>query len=168
MLTSCLHRTRTPILALCLMAALCACNGDDDDKGDDNPVGPGAGGAAAVLSPAVFAEMNAAVEKAIGLLFLGGGAVPGAGGGQILVAGTSFTFDKYSPDGAFVLDGQLQMNLLVSPVTVKGNLVYTGNGDGDVIVDMTIDATTDPITYGGTLVVNGQTYQVAELAAANR
>ena len=148
---------RAPVWLLAL-AALCYACSDDNGKDEDTVTGPDLGdvGGEVSLDAAVIAEMNAAVEKAIGLLFVGGGTVPGAGGGQIVVAGSTFAFEEYSPDGVFFLDGQLTMDLLAAPITVKGNLAFRGAaGEGPIVVDMTIDASTDPVTYGGTVIVNG-------------
>lgn len=154
---------RTSIwFSLLVTALFLACSGDDD-KGDENVMGPDDGEVVA-LDTAVLAELNAAVEQAIGLLFLGGGTVPGAGGGQIVVEGGSFRFEQYSPDGEFFLDGTLVMNLLATPVTVKGDMTFRdGETEGPVMVDMTIDASTDPITYGGTIVLDGEVIDLATL-----
>jgi len=87
-----------PLLAAGLFLA---CSGDDD-KGDDNVMGP-ENDEGVVLDSAVLAQLNAGVEQAVGLLYLGGGNVAGAGGGQIVVEGASFRFEEYSPDGNFFL-----------------------------------------------------------------
>jgi hypothetical protein len=150
---------RAPVWLLALAALFYACNYDNDKYSvDDTVMGPDLDdvGDEVSLDAAVIAEMNAAVEKAIGLLFVGGGTVPGAGGGQIVVAGSTFAFEEYYPDGVFFLDGQLTMDLLAAPIMVQGNLVFrSAAGEGPIAVDMTIDASTDPVTYGGTVTVNG-------------
>jgi hypothetical protein len=72
-------RVLTRLSLCCFLAFALACN--DDDKGDSdadaNPVGPGTDGEENT-DAAVFAEIGAAFEQAVGLLFVGGGAVPGA------------------------------------------------------------------------------------------
>jgi hypothetical protein len=56
------------------------------------------------------------------------------------------------------------MNLLATPVTVTGDMTFRdGDIEGPVVVDMTIDAATDPITYGGTIVVDGEVIDLATL-----
>ena len=154
---------RTPVWILVLATLLFACNDSDDGAADDSVTGPDLGDAVS-LDAAVVAEMNTAVEKAIGLLFVGGGTVEGAGGGQIVVTGSTFRFEQYSPDAVFFLDGQQTMDLLVSPITVKGDLAFRdAAGAGPIVVDMTIDASTDPVTYGGTIAINGVVINVADL-----
>ncbi len=154
---------RTPVWVMALATLFFACNDGDDGAADDSVTGPGSGDAVS-LDAAVVAEMNSAVEKAIALLFVGGGTVEGAGGGQIVVAGSTFRFEQYSPDSVFFLDGQLIMDLLVSPITVKGDLAFRdAESEGPIVVDMTIDASTDPVTYGGTVAINGVVIDVADL-----
>lgn len=148
---------------LCILLAavvLTACN-DDDDK--DTVTGPTD---ATALDQAVFTELSAAVQQAVGLIFVGGGTVPGAGGGQIVVTGVTFRFEEYSPDGEFFLDGELAMDILASPIAVTGELTYrNAEEEGPIVVDMTIDSNTDPPTYGGTVLVDGEPVDVA---AANQ
>jgi hypothetical protein len=118
-----------------------------------------------ILDPAVPWEfIIVSVERAIGLLFIGGGTAPGVGGGQIVVSGSTFVFEQYSPDGVFFLDGQLTMDLLASPITVKGSPSFRNEqGEAPIVVDMTIDASTDPITYGGTITFDGVAIDLATL-----
>ena len=150
---------RAPVWLLVLSTLFYACNDSDEASDDDSVIGPGTG---VTLDAAVVAEMNEAVEKGIGLLFVGGGTVPGADSGQIVVSGSTFAFDEYSPDGVFFLDGQLVMDLLAAPITVKGDLAFRNEeGEGPIIVDMTVDASTDPLTYGGTITVDGTVIDMA-------
>jgi acetylornithine deacetylase/succinyl-diaminopimelate desuccinylase-like protein len=107
--------------------------------------------------------MEQALTKSVALIFTGGGAVQGAGGGQVLVEGTSFIFQDYSPDGELIIGGQLDMELLASPVTLKGTIQLSGSMEFEVVVDMTIDVTQDPFTYGGTLTVDEEVFDVTEL-----
>ncbi len=154
---------RSPVWVLALATLFFACNDSDDGAADDSVTGPDLGDEVS-LDAAVVAEMNSAVEKAIALLFVGGGTVEGAGGGQIVVTGSTFRFEQYSPDAVFFLDGQLTMDLLASPITVKGDLAFRdAESEGPIVVDMTIDASTDPVTYGGTIVINGVMIDVADL-----
>lgn len=152
--------TLSCLLIVVMLAA--ACN-DDDDGPSETVTGPDLG-TELPLDAAVLAELNSAVEKAIGLLFVGGGTVPGADSGQITVTGSTFVFEQYSPDGVFVLDGQLVMDLLVAPITVKGDMSFVnGELEGPIVVDMTLDASTDPVTYGGTVTVAGEVIDVSTI-----
>ena len=111
----------------------------------------------------LLAEMEVALGKSVALIFTGGGSVPGPGGGQVLVEGTSFIFQQYSPDGELVIDGQLDLNVLASPVTLKGTIQLAGSMELEALVDMTINILDEPMTYGGTLTVDGEVFDVAEL-----
>ena len=79
------------------------------------------------------------------------------------------TLVNFSPDGTLYMDGELTLNLLASPMTITGDLVANGvAGQEDsvnVLIDATVDTSTDPLTYGGSLVVGEQEYDVGELAA---
>ncbi len=148
------------VVAMPLCSLLLSCN-SDDDAAEENVIGPDSS-AGVSLDDDVLEEMYAAVEQAIGLLVVGGGTVDGAGGGQIVVAGSTFRFAEYSPDGLFLLDGELTMNLLASPITVQGEMTFRDpQRQGPIVVDMTIDIGTDPITYGGTVTVAGEVIDVA-------
>lgn len=150
--------SRAVALWLVVVISLAGCGSDDDPKQDESPTGLDLSANQVLLE-----EMQVALTKAVALIFTGGGAVPGAGGGQVVVEGTSFIFQEYSPDGELVIGGQLDLNILASPVTLKGTIELTGSMEYPVIVDMTIDVTSDPFLYGGTLTVDGEVFDVAEL-----
>jgi hypothetical protein len=148
------------LVAVALAGLLCSCK-SDDDGGEDNVIGPESQNVTS-LDDAVLAEMSAAIEQAIGLLFVGGGTVAGGGGGQIVVEGNIFRFEEYSSDGLFYVDGELVMDLLASPITVKGDLAFRdGEREGPIVVDVTIDLSTSPVSYGGTITVDREAIDVA-------
>ena len=81
-----------------------------------------------------------------------------------VVEGNIFRFEEYSPDGLFFVDGELTMDLLASPITVKGDLSFRdGERAGPIVVDVTIDLSTSPVSYGGTITVDGEAIDVASL-----
>ena len=92
------RRASAWLVAVALAGLLCSCK-SDDDGGEDNVIGPESQNVTS-LDDAVLAEMSAAIEQAIGLLFVGGGTVAGGGGGQIVVEGNIFRFEEYSSDGS--------------------------------------------------------------------
>ncbi|MEE2831922.1 MAG: hypothetical protein VYD18_06140 [Candidatus Latescibacterota bacterium] len=56
------------------------------------------------------------------------------------------------------------MDLLASPITVKGDLAFRdGEREGPIVVDVTIDLSTSPVSYGGTITVDGEAIDVASL-----
>tara|TARA_Y100000588_G_scaffold35020_1_gene33804 strand:- start:165 stop:476 length:312 start_codon:yes stop_codon:yes gene_type:complete len=75
---------------------------------------------------------------------------------------TSFIIEDYSNDGELVINGQLDLEILASPVTLKGTIQLTGSIESEVVVDMTIDVTADPFVYSGIVAIDGETYSVDE------
>ncbi len=157
------------IMPLALLALAC---GDDEGNG---PTGPENGttkeeeaAEAQEQVQGLFSALEPVVVKAMGLLLTGGGTIEGEQG-TLAVTGSTLTLESFSADGQLVLDGELTLDLLVQPVTLKGDLVASGlggqEGPVDVNVDITIDATTDPPTYGGTVTVGEDVYDLAELFA---
>ena len=118
---------------------------------------------------ALFAALNSAMGDALVLIVSGGGTIDGEGGGTLTVTGNKMTLVNFSPDGILYMDGELTLNLLASPMTITGDLVANGvagqEGPVNVLIDATVDTSTDPLTYGGSLAVGEQEYDVGELAA---
>ena len=148
----------TRSLALGLAVVIIGCGDDAKKEEESAPTAPDLTANAVLLE-----EMEQALANSVALIFTGGGSVQGAGGGQVLVEGTSFIFQDYSPDGELIIGGQLDMELLASPVTLKGTIQLSGSMEFEVVVDMTIDVTQDPFTYGGTLTVDEEVFDVTEL-----
>ena len=151
------RRLHPGYMAICVCLSMVAGCGDDANKE------PAATAPDFTANQVLLAEMEVALEKSVALIFTGGGRVPGSGGGQVLVEGTSFIFQQYSPDGELVIDGQLDLNVLASPVTLKGTIQLAGSMEFEVLVDMTINILDEPISYGGTLIVDGEVFDVAEI-----
>jgi len=81
------RRASAWLVAVALAGLLCSCK-SDDDGGEDNVIGPESQNVTS-LDDAVLAEMSAAIEQAIGLLFVGGGTVA-EGGARSSSKATSF------------------------------------------------------------------------------
>ena len=160
----------TAVLPLALLAL--ACGGDDGNGPTEPENGTSEEEQAARAQEQVrglFTTLEPVVVEAMGLLLQGGGTIEGQQGGTLTVAGSTMTLESFSADGQLVLDGELTLDLLVQPLTLKGDLVASGlegqEGSVDVKVDITIDPTTDPRTYGGTVTVGEVVYDLAELLA---
>ena len=159
----------TAVLPLVLLAL--ACGGDDGNGPTEPENGTSEEERAARAREQVqglVSTLEPVLVQAMGLLLTGGGTIQGEQG-TLVVAGSTLTLESFSADGQLVLDGELTLNLLVQPVTLKGDLVANGLGDQedpvDINVDMTIDPTTDPTTYGGTITVGEVAYDLIELLA---
>lgn len=180
MLRCCL-RYMLPLLAMGVLALACS----DDDSGsptglDDDTGLPGApedslsggspadsvsGGApvdsAFVQAATVFRDLESSVTQAIGLMGTGG-TLTGEQG-EVRVVGTTFTLDGYSPNGLYVLDGELTFDMMTA--TIVGTMAATGALEGEVEVHITVDLSTGVPVYGGTVKLGDETYQVSDLAA---
>ena len=160
------HYPRTWML-IGVLALLCAACGDDKEEGPTEPEnGPPAVDPATVRAQGLFASLEPILIEALGKVLVGGGTIEGEEG-TITVEGSTLTMEGFSSDGVLFLDGQLTLDIQANPLTLKGELVANGvegeEGPLDILVDITIDSTTDPPTYGGIVTVGGEVHQLAEL-----
>ncbi len=160
-------RTWTPTLLVPLTLLFLGC-GDDEAPTEPEPSPPDAEEAARAQAQALFTSLEPVVGKALELMLTGGGTLEGEQG-TLTVAGSTMTLESFSADGQLVLDGELVLDLLAQPVTLKGDLEASGlegrEGSVPVEVDVTIDTSTDPRTYGGTVTIGEDVYDLDELFA---
>ena len=150
----------------CLLLAGLAWSACSDDDGGNDITGPGDGGGAVdeLLGADVFCGISDGVSQAAGLLFSGGGTVPGAGGGQIVVQATTVTFEDYSPDGLVAFNGTVTIGIdeTAGVPTVTGTLVQSRDGrDTEILVAISIAGTLDDPQFGGTLTIGGEVVDLA-------
>lgn len=159
--------TWTPTLLMPLILLLPACGGDDAPT-EPEPAPPDAAEAARAQAQGLFTSLEPVVTKALELMLTGGGTIEGEQG-TLAVAGGTMTLESFSADGQLVLDGELVLDLLAQPVTLKGDLQASGlegqEGPVPVKVDITIDISTDPRTYGGSVTIGEDVYDLEELFA---
>ncbi|MCC7261477.1 MAG: hypothetical protein IT369_03040 [Candidatus Latescibacteria bacterium] len=145
------------LLALLVAAFLAGCGGDDDE-----PTAPTQNDITGVSKVMVAAMREAFVASLISDTT----SVPGTRG-AIEIAGSNWTFAGYSPDGKLTIDGPLVVEEAKYPdIPIKGTLQLTGSQVGTLAVDMVVHVQGLDITSTGTFVLNGQTYDVAQLIAA--
>lgn len=163
---------------IALLVAGMAAAGCNDDEPPTTPTGPqdneqpGPGDNGGNTDPetaraaALYEELNQTMSGVIVLLLTpGGGTLDGAGGGQVVVEGTTLSFEDYSPDGETTMNGVIEIASGETLWNVTGTLVLSGESEGEVVVAMTLNPLTrDP---GGTITFNGTEYDVAALAAQN-
>ncbi len=153
-----------------VLTLLCLACGDDKEEGPTEPEnGTPEVDPAVVQAQGLFASLEPILIEALGKVLVGGGTIEGEAG-TITVKGTTLTMEGFSSDGVLFLDGELVLDIQVNPLTLKGELVASGvegeEGPLDIIVDITIDSTTGSPTYGGTVTVGEEVYELAELLAA--
>jgi hypothetical protein len=145
-------------VALLLVGALLwGCGGD----GEDAPTAPAEPDIAGV-SRVLVAAMR---EAFVAALLSDSTSVPGAKG-AVEIRGNNWNFAGYSPDGELTIDGTLAVDEAKYPeIPIKGTLELTGSQEGTLVVDMLVKVQGLEITSTGTFVLNGRTYDVAQLIA---
>ena len=88
------------------------------------------------------------------------------GQGSLVITVSSWTFAQYSPDGLVTMDGVLTLTGL-TPILISGDLTLSGDPQGTVGVNMTVDisAGVENLALGGTVKFNGVEFDVAEVLA---
>ena len=168
---------RCSLIAL-LVAGMAAAGCNDDEPPttptgpqDNEQPGPGDNGGGMTAederAAAFFAELSQTMTGVVGLLLIGGGELDGAGGGQVVVDGTTLSFEDYSPDGETTMNGVIEIAVEEGQWNITGSLVLSGGSEGDVVVNMTLDPLTSPPAPEGTVTIDGTEYDVAALAAQN-
>ena len=107
-----------------LTLLLLACGGDDAPT-EPEPAPPDPAEAARAQARALFTSLEPVVGRALELMLTGGGTIEGEQG-TLAVAGSTMTLESFSADGQLVLDGELVLDLLAQPVTLKGDLEASG------------------------------------------
>ena len=94
--------------------------------------------------------------------------VPGEGGGSVEIAGNDWTLQDYSPDGALIINGALNIDLTQTPIPVRGGVAFSGSHEADWILNMQLSVGADGLSATGRIVSvsNGAEFDVAELSAA--
>lgn len=145
------------LLGLLVCAFLAGCGGDDEE-----PAAPTQTDITGLSKVMVSAMREAFVAS----LISDSTSVPGTRG-SVEIEGGNWTFVAYSPDGELTIDGLLVVDEGKYPdIPIKGTLKLKGSQEGDLVVDMLVHVVGLEITSTGTFVLNGVTYDVAELIAA--
>jgi len=136
---------------------LAGCGGDDEDT----PTGPAQADIAGVSQVMVGAMREAFVAA----LLSDTASVPGTRG-SVEIQGSNWNFEGYSADGKLTIDGPLVVDESKYPeIPIKGTLELTGSQVGTLVVDIVVKVQGLEITSTGTFVLNGETYDVAQLMA---
>ena len=92
--------------------------------------------------------------------------VPGAGGGSVEIAGNDWTLQDYSPDGALIVNGALNVGIDQTPIPLTGTVTLSGSQEAELILNMELSVGTDGLSATGTITIDGAEFDVAELSAA--
>lgn len=149
-------------IALVLGLTFIQCNDDDGDKA---PTQSDVSVDINQVAPILQTLQGALGDLNIVDLLTGGQVIEGEQGTLTLTA-TNFIFDGYSADGSQVLDGDLEVDLLASPLTIQGTLELSGAQNGTMEVDLEIMQDGEDFDLAGTLVYEGVEFDIAALVAA--
>ena len=156
---------KTTALVLCGTLVLAACGGDDEPA----PVEPEQP-AAAELTPEVIGLYGTLVSTFTNIFFAalvpGTTSVPGEGGGSVEISGNDWTLQDYSPDGALIANGALNIDLTQDPIPMSGEVTLSGSHEAELILDMQLSVGADGLSATGTININGAEFDVAEVSAA--
>ena len=90
----------------------------------------------------------------------------GAGGGTLTIAGNTWTLQDYSPDGALIINGTLDVAKDQFPtVPVVGTIEVSGSFENTLSLDIVVDASGTRISTTGTVTIDGEVFDIAEIIA---
>ena len=111
---------KTTALVLCSALVLAACGGDDDEAAPVEPEPE----PVAEITPEIIGLYGTVVSSFQTIFFAalipGTTSVPGAGGGSVEIAGNDWTLNEYSPDGALIVSGALNVGIDQTPIPLTG------------------------------------------------
>ncbi len=153
-------------LVLCSALVLVACG--DDDSTPSAPVEPDPP-PAAEITPEIVGLYGTLVSSFTNVFFavaVGQTSVAGEGGGSVEVEGNQWTLQDFSPDGALIINGVLNVGVTETPIPLTGTITLSGSQDAELVLDMDISVGTDGLSATGTITINDVEFDVAELSAA--
>jgi len=157
---------KTTALVLCSALVLVACG--DDDSTPSAPVEPDPP-PAAEITPEIVGLYGTLVSSFTNVFFavrVGATSVDGEGGGSVEVKGNQWTLQDFSPDGALIINGVLNVGVTETPIPLTGTITLSGSQDAELVLDMDISVGTDGLSATGTITINDAEFDVAELSAA--
>ncbi|MXX40002.1 MAG: hypothetical protein F4Z85_18415, partial [Gemmatimonadetes bacterium] len=155
---------KTTALVLCGALVLVACGDDDSTPVEPEPE------PVAELTPEIVGLYGTLVSTFTNIFFAalipGTTSVPGEGGGSVEISGNDWTLQDYSPDGALIANGALNIDLTQTPIPMSGEVTLSGSHEAELILDMQLSVGTDGLSATGTITINGAEFDVAEVSAA--
>ena len=139
--------------------------GDDDDAAPVEPEPE----PVAEITPEIVGLYGTLVTSFTNVLFavvVGGTSVEGEGGGSVEIAGNEWTLQDFSPDGALIINGTLNVGVAETPIPLTGTVTLSGSQEAELILNMELSVGTDGLSATGTITIDGAEFDVAELSAA--
>ena len=100
------------------------------------------------------------------VLIPGTTSVAGEGGGSVEIAGSEWTFQDYSPDGALIINGTLNVDITQMPIPLTGTVTLSGSQEAEIMLDMAIAVEGTELSATGTITIDGAEFDVAAVSAA--
>ena len=91
--------------------------------------------------------------------------VPGERG-SVEIVGNDWTFQDYSPDGALVINGTLNIGIDQTSIPLTGTVTFSGSQEAELELDIEFSVGTDGLSATGTITINGAEFDVAEISEA--
>ena len=155
---------KTTALVLCGALVLVACGGDDEAapvEPEPEPV--------AEITPEIVGLYGTLISSFTNVFFavaVGGTSVEGEGGGSVEIAGNEWTLQDFSPDGALIINGTLNVGVAETPIPLAGTVTLSGSQEAELILNMELSVEADGLSATGTITIDGTEFDVAELSAA--
>ncbi len=92
--------------------------------------------------------------------------MPGEGGGSVEIAGNDWTFQDYSPDGALVINGILNVGIDQTPILLTGTVTLSGAQEAELVLNLLITVGADGLSFTGTMTIDGAGFDITEIIEA--
>ena len=99
-------------------------------------------------------------------VLVGTTSVPGEGGGSVEIAGNDWTFQDYSPDGALVINGILNVGIDQTPILLTGTVTLSGAQEAELVLNLLITVGADGLSFTETMTIDGAGFDITEIIEA--
>ncbi len=123
----------------------------------------------AEITPEIIGLYGTLVSSFTNIFFAvitGGESVEGEGGGVVEINGNEWMIKDFSPDGALIINGTLNVNVTETPIPLTGAVTLSGSQEAELVIDMELSVDTDGLSATGMVTINGAEFDVAELSDA--
>ena len=118
------------------------------------------------LTPEILYDTLISNFLSISLAVLVGATSVTGEGGSVEIEGNDWTFQDYSPDGALVINGTLNVGIDQTPIPLTGTVIFSGSQEAELVLDMLIMVGADGLSATGTMTIDGAEFDVAEIIEA--